>query len=140
MKRAYIPLIAFLGLILLTIPFSIEMTSSVTPGWHTTIYSPEYFYAFVLMIVLVFAVIGYWLVINKADKLNWIIFIIHALLSISTLIFIKNPSIFLNYQNPDDERFRNFTLLLKLIPWAHRLFVVGQIIFLIYFIRVLRKR
>lgn len=140
MIRPYIPFISFLGLILLTIPFSFEFTSSVGPGWHATIYSPYYFYTFVLIIVLLIASISYWLVLNKADKINWSLYFIHTLITISTLIFIKNPSLFMPYQNAEEQIFSDFTLLLKLIRWAQILFVIGQIVFLIYFIRVIRRK
>jgi hypothetical protein len=141
MTRPYLPFIAFLTLLLLTIPFSFDFATSVVPGWHTTIYPPYFIWTLALVVVLLFVVIGYWLISKRVDKTNWTLFIIHHLLTIPTVIFIKFPSILLDVHQTDrDELIRSLALRVKLIPWAEGLFVVGQIFFLVYFIRTIRRK
>ena len=146
MTRSYIPFIVFLVLLFLEIPFSCNFATSVVPGWHTTIYPPatiylpNYIWSVILRTVLLFFLIAYWLALKRADKINWWLFVFHLFLTIPTIIFIRFPSLFLNVQNIDQEEAYNIiSLRIKLIPWAEFLFVIGQIIFLIYFIRVIRS-
>ena len=141
MTRLYFPLIAFLTLLLLTIPFSFDFATSVVPGWHTSIYPPYYIWTLAMVVVLLFVVIGYWLMSRRVDKTNWTLFILHLLLTIPTVIFIKFPSILLDVHEANrDEFIRSFLMRVKLIPWAEGIILVGQVLFLVYFIRTIRKK
>jgi hypothetical protein len=141
MTRPFLPFVAFLVLLLLTIPFSFDFATSVVPGWHTTIYPPYFIWTLALVVVLLFVVIGYWLISRQVNKVNWALFITHLLLTIPTIIFIKFPSILLNLDEPNrDQLIRSLVLRVRLIPWAEGLFAVGQILFLVYFIRTIRKK
>jgi hypothetical protein len=140
MTRRYLPFIAFLTLLLLTIRFSFELASSVVPSWHTTIYPPYFIWTFALVVVMLFVVIGYWLISRRVGKTNWTLFILHLFLTIPTVIFINFPSILVDVHETDrDELIRSLSLRVKLIPWADGLFAIGQILFLIYFIRTIRR-
>jgi len=136
MTRPYIPFLAFLILLLLTIPFSFDYATSVVPGWHTTIF-PTYFIGRLIVLVVLFLVtIGYWLLSKRVDKINWIPFTIHFILTIPTVVFLKFPSIFLNVQQESqDEILKAISLRIKLIPVAWTLFFAGQVLFLVYYIR-----
>lgn len=141
MTRPYIPFIAFLALLLLTIPFSFDFATSVVPGWHTTIYPPYFIWTLILIVVLLFVIIGYWLISKRVDKTNWYLFFIHLLLTIPTIIYIMFPAILLDFeQGSQDELTKNLLLRIRLIPWAQGLFAIGQILFIMYFIRVIRKK
>jgi hypothetical protein len=52
MHRPYIPFVAFLILLVLLIPFSFDFSTSVVPGWHTTIFPPYFVATFLLIIIL----------------------------------------------------------------------------------------
>jgi hypothetical protein len=141
MTRAYLPFIAFLALLLLTIPFSFDFATSVVPGWHTTIYPPYFIWTLALTAMLLFVVIGYWLISRRVDKANWTLFFFHLLLTIPTVVYMKYPSILLDvHETNQNEAMRSLSFRVRLIPWADALFVVGQILFLIYYIRTVRRK
>ena len=141
MKKPYIPFLAFLILLLLTIPFSFDFATSVVPGWHTTIFPPYFIWGLILIIVLLLVTIGYWLLSKRVDKINWTLFGIHFILTIPTVIYLKFPSIFLNVEQTDQEEIiKAISLRLNLIPIAWTIFIVGQTLFIIYFIRTINSK
>ncbi|OJY85075.1 MAG: hypothetical protein BGP14_04315 [Sphingobacteriales bacterium 44-15] len=141
MTKPYIPFLAFLILLLLTIPFSFDFATSVVPGWHTTIFPPYFIWGLIVMIVLLLVTIGYWLLSKRTDKTNWTLFAIHFVLTIPTIIYLKFPSILLDVQLTDqNELIRAIEFRIKVIPVAWTLFIVGQILFLIYFIRTIKAK
>jgi hypothetical protein len=141
MTRPYIPFLAFLILLLLTIPFSFDFATSVVPGWHTTIFPPYFIWGLIVMIVLLLVTIGYWLLSKRTDKISWTLFAIHFALTIPTIIYLKFPSILLGVQlTNQEELIKAIEFRMKLIPIAWTLFVGGQILFLIYFIRTIRGK
>jgi len=141
MTRPYIPFLAFLILLLLTIPFSFDFATSVVPGWHTTIFPPYFIWGLIVVIVLLLVTIGYWLLSKRTDKINWTLFAIHFLLTIPTIIFLKFPTILFDVELTDqDKLIRAIEFHMKIIPIAWTLFYIGQILFLIYFIRTIKQR
>ncbi len=141
MKKSYIPFLAFLILLVLTLPFPFHYATSVVPGWHTTIFPPYFAGIFVVVIVLLFITIAYWLLSKKVDKTNWTLFIIHFLATIPTIIFIRFPFILLNSQQASEaELLTNISNRIKLIPMASSIFIAAQILFLIYFFRTIRAK
>lgn len=140
MKKNYIPFLAFTALLLLTIPFSFDFATSVVPGWRVTVFPPYFWISIVVIIVLLLAIIGYWLLSKRVDRTNRILFIIHIILTTATVAFLVNPSILLNIDNQlNENEFRRETALrIKLIPVAWVLFALAQILFLIYFVRTIR--
>lgn len=141
MTRPYIPFLAFLILLLLTIPFSFDFATSVVPGWHTAIFPPYFIWGLIVFIVLLLVTIGYWLLSKRTDKINWTLFAIHFLLTIPTVIFLKFPSILLDVQLTDqDKLIKAIEFRMKLIPIAWILFIVGQVLFLIYYVRTIKAK
>jgi uncharacterized membrane protein (DUF485 family) len=141
MSRPYIPILAFLLLLLLTIPFSFDFETSVIPGWHTTIYPPYFIGGLFASIVLLLATIGYWLLSKQTDKINWILFSIHLALTIPAIIFIRFPTILINGQvTSQDELIKTIQFQIKMIPIAWTIFIIGQILFLIYYMRAMKTR
>jgi hypothetical protein len=141
MARPCIPFLAFLVILILAIPFSFHFASSVVPGWHTTIYPPYFAWTAIVIIIMLFVTIGYWLLSRQVDKINWTLFIVHFIVTIPTVIFIKFPSIFLDvHQANQHELIKRILLRVKLIPWGHGIFIAGQILFLIYFIRTIKSK
>ncbi len=80
-----------------------------------------------------FAMIGFWLAQNNAGKINWILFLLHCLLSIPALMIIIFPGIFMNALNNNFQQEIYFRL--QLITPAKWIFGISQILFLIYFFR-----
>lgn len=141
MTRPYIPFLAFLVLLLLTFPFSFDFATSVVPGWHTTIFPPYFIWGLIVLIVLLLVTIGYWLLSKRTGKTSWTLFAIHFALTVPTIIYLKFPSILLDVQLTDqNELIRAIDFRMKLIPVAWTLFIAGQILFLIYYIRTMKAK
>lgn len=141
MKRPYIPVGAFLVLLFLTISFPFDFATSGVPGWHTTIFPPYFVWGLAVTIVLLFVTIGYWLLVKRVDKINWTLFVFHFVLTVPTVMFINFPSIFVDIQQIyEDESIKEIYFRMKLIPFAWTLFIVGQILFIIYFVRAISSK
>ena len=141
MTRPFIPFLAFVILLMLTLHSSFDFATSVAPGWHTTIYPPYFVWVHLVIIVLLLATIGFWLISKQTDRTNWILFAIHFVLTIPTTIFLKVPSIFLQREfTNQDKLLEALQFRIRLIPIAWTLFIAGQILFLVYFIRIVRTK
>lgn len=141
MTRPYIPFFAFLILLLLTIPFSFDFATSMVPGWHTTIFPPYFIWGLIVMIVLLLATIGYWLISKRTDKTNWTLFATHLALTIPTIVYLKFPYSLWDIQITNQDELRKaIEFRMKLIPIAWTLFIAGQILFLIYYFRTIRAK
>ena len=139
MTKPHIPFLVFYTLFILSIPFSSDIATSVVPGWHTTIYPPYFIGQLIIVVVLLFVTIGYWQLAKRAHKFNLAIFVIHLILTIPTIIDIKFPFAYLGLQFTNQEEIVNaFTFSTKLVSIAWSLFFVGQLLFLIYYIRTIR--
>lgn len=140
MTKPYIPFLAFLILLLLSLPFSFDFATSVVPGWHTTIFPPYFVWGFIVIIILLLASIGYWLLSKRTDKINRALFVIHFALTIPAIIYLKFPFIFLDIPLTDqNELIRAVEFRMMFVPVAWILFIVGQALFLIYFIRTIKQ-
>lgn len=141
MTKPYIPFLAFLILLLLTIPFSFDFSTSVVPGWHATIFPPYFIWGLLAMIILLLVIIGSWLLSKRTDRINWTLFAFHSTLTIPTVIYLKFPSILLDVQMTNqDELIKAIAYRMKIIPIAWTLFIAGQILFLIYYIRTIKTK
>lgn len=131
-------MLVFLILLLLVTPVSFDFLTSATPGWHTTIYPPWFIGACLLLLVLLFAIMGYWLQGRRADKMNWMLFACHWVFTIAAILYLKFPSIFLGAPITNPEKLMKAAQLrVKLIPIAWGLFIIGQVFFLICYIRTI---
>lgn len=140
MTKPYIPFLAFLILLLLSLPFSFDFATSVVPGWHTTIFPPYFVWGLIVIIILLLVSIGYWLLSKRTDKINRVLFVIHFALTIPAIIYLKFPSIFLDVPLTDQNKLiRAVEFRMMFVPVAWILFIVGQVLFLIYFIRTIKQ-
>ena len=139
MNRLFFPLLVILVLVLLAVAFSFDSSSLTVPGWHTTIYPPYFIGVIISILVLLFVSIGYWLLATRDNKINWILFALHFTLTIPTAVFIFFPSIFLNVQQGDQEEIIKAVIFrMKLIPVAWAFLIIGQVLFVIYVVRVFK--
>jgi len=139
MRRPYIPFFAFLALLLVTIPFSFDLAISAVPGWHTRVFPPYFIWILIVVVVLLFITIGYWMLSKRAGKINWILFAIHFVLTIPSVIYLRFPSMMLDVQRTDQEELNKaLAFRMSLIPVFWTLFIIGQIIFLIYYTRKIK--
>ena len=138
MKKNFLPVLAFLVILVFTFLFSFHFGASVIPGWHSTLYPPYLKWMNLLVITLMLGIIRYWLLQKQADKISWGLFALHFLLTIPTVLFLQNPTILLNEPSAKpEELFKQISERLNLIPLGWTLFIIGQLIFVIYFVRTL---
>ncbi len=75
----------------------------------------------------------------RTDRINWTLFVIHLLVTILTLTYLKIPTILLDVrQLNQDDLTKAITFRVKLLPATRTLFIAGQILFLIYYIRTIK--
>lgn len=99
--------------------FSGQVTTSVVPGWHTTIYPPWFFVTVFQILWLGVASAIYFLIEKKGIVVHRKLFLLHIFLSL--FVFLDNSYAFFN--NYYVER------VLVLVPFI--LFLLGQVIFII---------
>jgi hypothetical protein len=133
MRKAYVFIVTFFLLYIAFNGIPLDYASSVVPGWHTTIY-PPYFLLGVLNFAWWFLVFGAYLFSEVKKKyVSRTVFIIHMLLSlpliflgeINELVFISGPS------HPERLLYSSGIVI--------GLFMLGQIIFIIYYIKAWRE-
>ncbi|HLD52443.1 MAG TPA: hypothetical protein VJA82_04005 [Sediminibacterium sp.] len=140
MIKRYVPFLAFISLLFLTLPLVLDFVTSDVQGWHTTLNAPQFTFRFIILIMLCFLIIGNWLNTNKADKVSWILFSFHVLLTLSTITYLKFPRIFLDVPLKDQKALIiSVELRLKFIPVVMTIFFLGQVLLMIGFIRVIKK-
>ena len=102
--------------------------TSVVPGWHTTIYSPFSLIGVSLNVWLCLLVIGYWFIIRKQESVRPGIFLLHLLLTLPMLVYMRFPwFVPVHYVLP---------VFLALVG----LFIIGQGVFLTVFFKSFRRR
>ncbi len=143
MKKSLIPFFAFLILLLLMAPFPFDFASSLVPGCHTVIVSPYFVFDLFIVIAMLLVTMGYWLLSKRVGIINWTLFLIHFVLTLPAIILIRFPTLFLDI-NADQVNIESYlqigSLRAKLFPLALVLFIVGQGLFIGYFIKSIRSK
>ena len=128
MKIKQLPFIIYLLLTISFFPLSSDYATSVVPGWHTTIFPPYFIWQFIVVFIILLVSIAYWKLSKKTSTINWIFFIIHFILTIPAIIYLKFGSIIFNSATISKDEL--------LIPIA---FVLGQILFIVHYVRSLQR-
>ena len=147
MIKTKIPLTVFSFLTIILFPFSIlfwnsDFASSVIPGWHTTIVSP-YLTATMFKSILMLIVITFYWKLNKVVKeIDLKFFILHLVLTIPSIINSKIPlHSFVEFENDNFEKtIKEYEFVDSIVITLNILFVIGQIIFGIYYFKKMRQR
>ncbi|MDP3393021.1 hypothetical protein [Sediminibacterium sp.] len=140
MKKPYVPFLAFLSLLFLTLPLIIDFVTSDIQAWHTTLNPPQFAWKLFVLTLICFMIIGNWLFSNRADKINWILFSFHAFLTLSTVTYLKLPYIFLEITSSNqNDLINSIELRIKFIPIVFVMFFLAQVLLMISFIRTIKK-
>jgi hypothetical protein len=107
-----------------TIEFIGGFAVSVVPGWHTVIVPPFMIFSIILLSWLYLLSIGYFVLERKNRQLTQRMFIIHLALTLLFFFYSNCENSFYNTPNG----FLSF-----MVPLG--LFLVGQLIFIIIFVR-----
>lgn len=137
MRQPFLPFFIFAMLFTLTIPFPFGIATSVVPGWHTTVLTPHFLTTIAITIIMLLVTIAYWKLSKQHDKKSSTIFSLHLALTIPTVLFIRAPFLFLNIDGADlNVLNRQVTFATAIIVTSFILFVVGQILFGIYYWKI----
>lgn len=133
------PFFIFLVLLAPRLNFFVgDFATSVVPGWHTTIFPPQFILGLVITITLSFVTIGYWKLAKKTDQINTKIFLIHLLLTLPIIIFNQSyirkrvDEILISSNDT-----KTYELIIQVSIILPILFFVGQILFAWYFFTTL---
>lgn len=139
MTRPYLPFLIFLLLFLSTMPFSFDVAISVVPGWHTAIFPPWFIISVIVIIVLLLVTVTYWLLAKRGNKPKPFLFVSHILLTIPLLLYLRFPGILITAPlNKEDQLLQMLELNRKVALTTLALFMLGLVLFIIYFIRTIK--
>jgi hypothetical protein len=139
MKRPLIPLLAFVVLLALIMPVVPGFPSTTAPGWHTTIFPAYFLWIGVALVALLFIVIGYLLTLEKADGVSWTLFALHAMLTLSAIIYLRFPFLALGTPVANPENWLD--TMIERMEFARVVWIllgVAQVLFVFYYTRVLK--
>lgn len=140
MKTKFVPFLAFIGLLILTLPVVNESINTDIPGWHTQLNRPIFPWRLTITIGLILLIIGKWLFNNKTGYINWILFAINVGVTLTSIIYLKFPTIFLDYNLSNQIKLIKLVeLSVSLIPLVIVIFFIGQVLLIISIIRTINK-
>ncbi len=130
MKKSYIVSYILLVFLLAIIPFSFDFATSIVPGWHFTIFT--YFIWDILAIIfLLFIVMAYKSLVKQGFYKNKTFPSLHFILTILLMFFIRFSSL-IPFKTIELETLP----LLELDTTFRLVFFIIQLLFTIYFIRI----
>ncbi len=130
---------------ILCFPFSIlfyisDLTSSIIPGWHTTVNYFYYLNSFLKLLLLFFVIFSYWKLSKKQDRLSSKFFYFHFILTLPSILFSKIPMSFLiEFDTNIDKMIQQFTTINNIKMTLFILFLIGQILFFIYYYKTKKR-
>lgn len=136
MQKKYFQIWSFLLLLIIATPFESGFTIQ-NPGWKTIIPSTSYLEIIVWFLVLAI-LLTYWLIIKK-KPINSSIFFVHFLLSIPLVLYARFNMFIRSITAANSNDILEFINLLNTIAYSVLiLFLISQIIFIIYIIKIKR--
>ena len=146
MIKTKIPLTVFSFLTIILFPFSIlflnsDFVSSVIPGWNNTIVSPYLTAAIFKSILMLIVITFYWKLNKVVKEIDIKFFILHLVLTIPSIINSKIPlHSFIEFKNDNFENtIKEYEFVDSIVITLNILFVIGQIIFGIYYTKKMRQ-
>lgn len=129
MKLSYLPSLIFICIFLSFFPLSLDYATSVVPGWHTSIFPPYFIWQSIVVLIILLVSIAYWKLSTKNGTINWIFFIVHFILTIPAIIYLKYGLMIFNSVTISKDE-----LLITIS------FVLGQILFIVHYVRSLQRK
>jgi len=134
MQKKYLPILSFLLLLIIATPFESGFTIQ-HPGWHTIIPSTSYLEIIIWLLISII-LFSYYIIIKKGKTIHLKIFLIHFVLSIPLVLYARF-NIFIRFtasKNTTD--ILEFITILNTIAYTSLiLFLISQVIFIIYIIK-----
>jgi len=136
----------FLILCIILFPYWIiylqfDYLSSIVPGWNTTIITGQIISNTSKFLILTVITIYYWKLSSNTNQLNFKKFLVHFLMTIPA-VFIERISLYelLNFNSLNANSFVNWIQIIFFINiCCNILFIIGQILFGIYYVKLKNK-
>lgn len=115
--------------------YPLNLSTSIIPGRHTTIFPSSYFSLISTIITFVIPVITSLLLFKKVGNVNLKVFIPHVLISVTILSLQQISMLFVNHQdlNNLEENLTDITAIILTI------LAIEQLLFGIYIFREIKK-
>jgi len=135
-RNNYIPVIAFLSLLILSIPFESGFTIQSLTGWKSVIPNTSYLEIIVLILISIITFV-YWKISKRKSQINLKLFIVHFIMTIPIVLWAR-------FNFPIRQiASKNSTDILEMIDLINRilytviiLFFVGQTFFVILLLKM----
>lgn len=137
MNKTSIPFLVFACLCLLSCPLFYDFGFSVIPGWHTILIPPQAVKVLLVFIILIIVSCCYWILYRKNNDLPLWVFIVQVTCTLPLILWLLVPSALLLFLYQDVYTSR--TPVFFTITVADALFISGQILFSVYFVKTLLK-
>ncbi|MBV4360246.1 hypothetical protein [Pinibacter aurantiacus] len=138
MIKSILTISAF-ALMICIIHFPFSFPTSVVPGWHLTIYPIHLLITIIIATLLLLGAIGYLVLSRINDRINKTLYMVHFVLTATTVVYICFPTIWLDMRRSDESLLPAIAGRITLIPYAWGVFIAAQTLFLIYFFRTAKK-
>ena len=137
MKSKYFQTFIFLTLLILTVWSQYRTSSTVVPGWHTVVYPSNYLLVISFITLSLFlAIIGYTYFSYKKKPIGPWIFILHFLLTVPLIIALLYSFKTIDMSTLSKAEFDRIIIQKEWYEYLlFSLFIIGQLVFLIYFIK-----
>lgn len=136
MKKQRVHFYTFLVLFLLTLLLpveivSMELATSVVPGWHTTIYPPYFLMNIIVSLILLIVTIAYRKLARRNASVSTGVFLTHLALTIPVVFYIIYPEPLEQWLGMLVERFNPESVVAIIIVFLspYLLFILGLLLF-----------
>ena len=124
-------------------PFSFILSesdfyTSIIPGWHTTFSNGYLIATFIKFLLLMFAITGYWLLSKNNLLIKRKLVVLHALLSVPSVINAKFSLLLLvDFQSGNMEKINDsIETIVPVIVLMNIMFITGQVYFGYHFFKI----
>lgn len=134
MQKKYFPFLSFSILLLIATPFESGFTIQ-NPGWNNVIPSTSYLEIIVWILIAVI-LFTYWRMIKREKLINLKVFLAHFILSLPFVLYARFNMFIRITTAINANNILEFITLLNIVSYTSLiLFLLGQIIFIIYNIK-----
>jgi len=134
MQKKYFPFLSFLLLLVIATPFESGFIIQ-NPGWNNMIPSTSYL-EIILWILITIILFTYWRIIKKEKLINLKVFLTHFILSFPFVLYARFNMFVRITTSLNAKNILEFINLLNIVCYTSLiLFLLGQIIFIIYIIK-----
>jgi hypothetical protein len=137
MKKKHLPTLSFILLILVIITYPFNFAYPVVPGWHNCLIDLDLILIPILALWLLLLVIAYRRLAKRITNINMRVFLTHFLLTLPYALNKRFYHEILTLFPINEDNIFKYALYfgeVDIIVWI--LFMVGQAIFAVYFVKV----